>query len=220
MKAVNEISDSFKGTTHTENQDDLLIVRDVGYVLYVIFDGVSMSENQTKGIQIAGNFITGNHMNYLNDRREGLKQLMMHANDAIVSSEWEDALTTYCAVVVYENHDLCMSHLGDSRIYTLINGNRRQRTQDDVIFPGSNILTRCLGLVRNDSTGFYQRNLPVDHARVLLCTDGFVELMESNEDEFTGILSLSELEQVKRRLKKAIAGRNRDDASYILFDFI
>jgi serine/threonine protein phosphatase PrpC len=76
-----------------------------------------------------------------------------------------------------------------------------------------------LGINRLGNSDFYERALKVRTGRILLCTDGFYECMNNESDVFIEILRLPDLKTVKKRIHKTIAGKNRDDATYILIDF-
>jgi serine/threonine protein phosphatase PrpC len=218
MQLINYISDSFKGSTHHNNQDGIIVILEDQYKIFTVFDGVSLSENQIKGVQVATEFISENYWKFYKEEDFHLKEMMKQANKAIMSSLWKDALTTYCAAVLDYNRNSYISHLGDSRIYILDRGNLEQHTVDDVVFPGSNILTKCLGVNRLDDSDFYERKIKVEKGRLLLCTDGFYEWLNKESKEFLEILCQQDLENVKKRINVTIAGKNRDDATYILVD--
>ena len=218
MRSVRYISDTFQGTTHSENQDGLLVVNEKNYEIYNLFDGVSMSENQVRGVRMAIDFIDRNYRNFLIKEKFHLKEMIIQVNTAIVNSPWPDALTTYCAAVLWDDRKLLISHMGDSRIYTQRNNKLVQHTVDDVIYPGSNILTRCLGVHRLVDTDFYQKEIKAEKGRLLLCTDGFYELMERDSNGFIQIFNLPDLKTIKSQIHETISGRNRDDATYLLID--
>ena len=218
MRSFNYISDTFIGTTHIENQDGLLAIEDEHLCIYVVFDGVSMSENQIRGVEIAIDFIRNNYEKFADKRNYKLKELMISANDKILCSPWPDALTTYCTVVLNNDRNVLISHLGDSRIYTINENILIQETTDDVVYPGSNILTKCLGIERMSTMDFYQKTLRVESRKVLMCTDGFYQVIQREPDEFINLVKKYKEEILKSKIAELLSGKNRDDASYILID--
>ena len=215
MPTIQYISDSFKGTTHYNNQDGLIVVKENDYEMFIVFDGVSLSENQIEGVRIAVEYIKKNYSRFYSREVFRLDELMIETNNAIINSEWTDALTTYCAAVIHNNRRIIVSHLGDSRIYSYTKNALIKRTDDDVIYPGSNVLTKCLGIERLKTGDFYQREIDFER-KLLICTDGFYELMERDSKEFADILNLSDLNRMKSAIYQEVAGNNRDDATYIL----
>jgi serine/threonine protein phosphatase PrpC len=218
MQTIDYIADSFQGTTHTANQDGILIIQEDQYKIFIVFDGVSLSENQIKGVQLATEFISENYVKFYKEEVFQLREMMFQVNNTIICSKWKDALTTYCAAVMMENNYLTISHLGDSRIYSIEDNNLIQQTEDDSLFPGSNVLTKCLGIERLTNSDFYNKEIKIVRGRILICTDGLFELIEKESNKLIDILNHSDLDNMKGMLKKIISGRNRDDATYILID--
>jgi serine/threonine protein phosphatase PrpC len=216
MLEIDYITDSLKGITHLINEDSTLIIETDNYSLFFIFDGVSMSENSQEGIRIAGSYIENNYVKYIHEKNVELSSLIRGVNRAIIESGWKDALTTYCCLLVRNNLEIWISHLGDSRIYTLQKDKIVLQTTDDVLFPGSSILTRCLGIDRLSSQDFYEKRIALLPERILICTDGFYEVMEPQQETFLKLLDLPDLKQAKSELFQLLQGQNRDDATYIL----
>lgn len=215
MRTIQYISDSFKGTTHYNNQDGLIVLKENDYEMFIVFDGVSLSENQIEGVHVAIEFIKENYINFYHEEVFKLKELMIKTNQAILKSKWTDALTTYCGAVIQKNRKIIISHLGDSRLYSFTENTLTMWTDDDVIYPGSNVLTKCLGIERMKAEDFYQREIDFE-SRLLICTDGFYELMERDPKDFADILGLSDLNRIKSAVYNVVAGKNRDDATYII----
>jgi serine/threonine protein phosphatase PrpC len=218
MHSLHYIADTVKGTTHIENQDGYVVIPTGEYLLFALFDGVSLSENQLKGVRCAIEFIENCHQDYYDYGRYHLRDLMLQINLAILKCGWSDALTTFCSAVTLfsNNKSMLISHLGDSRIYTLNDKDLKQHTDDDVVYPGSNILTKCLGIERLEDSDFYQKSIDFTDARVLFCTDGFYHLLEQNREEFLEILSNSDMNRIHSLIRSAVDGKNRDDSTYIL----
>ena len=211
------ISDSFQGTTHFENQDGLLVIQQTDYILFIVFDGVSRSLNPKKGVEIAIQCIRDNHKNFFNKLSYDLKGLMYQTQESIMQSGYVNALTTYCAVgiVKRDRKNLLVSNLGDSRLYLVDDENYNVATIDDTLFPGSNVLTKCLGISELDKGDFREGTIQLQSQNILLCTDGFYHLLMENGIKIINILNNENINNIKDLLKQKIEGKNYDDATYI-----
>ncbi len=215
---VSYATDSVMGTTHVENQDGFLVVDEPDYILLFIFDGVSRSLNPKKGVDTAIDYISKNHRAFVSKDSFDLKALMYEVQQCILHSNWEDALTTYCAACILkkDTNTIIVSNLGDSRVYLLGSKDALPVTNDDTLYPGSNILTKCLGIERIDRDDFRVQKIQREKKRILLCTDGFYSFMEEERTYFINVLNLHEISEIKNLIKEKLEGKNIDDATYII----
>lgn len=211
------ISDTFQGTSHIENQDGFLIIEEVDYSLLFVLDGVSRSLHPKEGVELAIQYITNNHKEYFGINTYYLNELMYKVNESIIQSNYDDALTTYCASCILESdrNKIILSNLGDSRIYLLDQDKIQSVTEDDTLFPGSNILTRCLGIKDLNKDDFRVVEIELKNQNILLCSDGFYSFLEANEREFIQIFNIQKTSIIKSLLKEKVKGKNFDDSTYI-----
>ncbi len=216
MSEFNFTADSFQGISHVENQDGFFIVSKQKYSLFFVFDGVSRSMHPKQGVENAIEFIKQNHPDYYHNNTYDLKGLMYGAHNHILFSGLENALTTYCAVCSVNKPDLIISNLGDSRIYVLDNHSIRSVTTDDTLYPGSNILTKCLGIMDLNENDFREATIRTGNKDFFLCSDGFYSIIEQNIKKFIGILKIKNTSKIKSLIQSLIEGLNFDDATYVL----
>ncbi len=215
---IQYISDSLKGTTRSMNKDKLLVIDGgVKYDLFVLFDGVSTSENAVKCIDIAINYITENHKRYLAGRSIKLADLMYGANQEIISCNLSAAYSTYSAVYVSKvKPQYIISNMGDSRIYGISNQYLVEYTEDDSFGENTNLLNKCLGMKELKLSDFKEIKLNQFEKMLLICSDGFYHLMEANLNTFFQIFGAKRLLTMKRKLHTLIENYNSDDATYVI----
>jgi serine/threonine protein phosphatase PrpC len=73
-----------------------------------------------------------------------------------------------------------VAHVGDSRLYLLRDHVLEQLTEDHVDEPGSNLLTRCVGVVAELEVDVLSLSLQAGD-KLLLCTDGLWDLVDGDE---------------------------------------
>ncbi len=217
MHGLNCIADSFQGTSHVENQDGFLVVDEQDYMLLFVFDGVSLSLHPRKGVEIAMQYISNNHMHFYENTTYDLTGLMYGVQESIMQSTWENALTTYCAVCIVHKDSkfLIISNLGDSRIYIIEQDEIISVSTDDTMYPGSNILTKCLGIKDLARTDFREEKIQWYNQKILLCSDGFYSLLLKHKSEFNQIFNMHKIKHIKKLFKEIIEGNNFDDSSYV-----
>lgn len=213
----NIISDTFQGTTHSENQDGFLVIDETDYILLFVFDGVSRSLHPKEGVELAVQFITDRHKEYYGVNTYNLSELMYKVNERIIKSDFDNALTTYCAACIIKSkrEKMILSNLGDSRIYLLEVETIQFVTDDDTLFPGSNVITKCLGMKDLDKNDFRMREVELKNRNILLCSDGFYGLFEASNMKYINILNTNKTSEIKDLLKESIKDNNYDDCTYI-----
>lgn len=212
------ITGSFQGTTHAENQDGTLIIEGNDYIFCVVFDGVSMAKNPVQGVELSRYFIQNTLQSFMSGGKCDLQKLVLELNQHLISSGIPEPLTTCCfsCVNYLIDKEISISHLGDSRIYTLGRKGVNQQTTDHTLLPGSNVITKCLGMPEIGPDDCYQKILPLEDDLLLLCTDGFYHVLGDKLTAWARDLDKSNLQMVHRELTRLIEGNNYDDASYIL----
>jgi serine/threonine protein phosphatase PrpC len=215
---TNYIADSVQGLTHAENQDGFLAIVEKEYILFFVFDGVSRSQHPKQGIELAIEFITDGHSRFYRKDAFDMQGLMYMVQKHILQSKYENALTTYCAVTLLKKDMkvVSVSNLGDSRVYLFDNHSGfRPVSDDDTLFPGSNILTRCLGMEGLDRNDFREEKISRTGRNLLLCSDGFYHLFSDDTLKLKEIFKDTDISNLKNLIKQKIEGNNFDDATYL-----
>ncbi len=167
-----------------------------------------------------------------------LKDAINEANKTIFSSsanqpEYKGMGTTIVAAV-FDNKDLIIANVGDSRVYRIRNGEITRLTKDHTLLfemikrgevdsklarlhPLRNIITRALGTHRKVDADI-KRHLLVDGDMFLLCSDGLTSMLEDKE-----ILSIikdagSLNESVKCLIKQANKAGGEDNITVVLVE--
>jgi len=217
MAEIHYISDSIQGLTHTENQDGYLILDEEKYCLFAVFDGVSRSKNPKKGVESAIKFIEQHHQRFIDSSTMWFKEMMYAANQDILQTGIPESLTTYALAGFFKDEPsvLYYSHLGDSRIYYIRNEEILQLTTDDTLWPGSNILTKCLGSGGLLPDEFCKEKYKLKEGLLFLASDGCYEIWERNRKKLLQIFNKSDLNVFHSYFSKLLKGHNADDATYI-----
>ncbi|MEJ7823409.1 MAG: protein phosphatase 2C domain-containing protein [Chitinophagaceae bacterium] len=209
------IANSIIGVNKKENQDNFLIIEEDQDCIYAIFDGVGSAKNSKLSTDIAVEFIKQNYQTYKKEECF-LSLLMYECNNAILSLKILEPFTTFCIAQVPNDakRQIIFSSLGDSRIYFITKQYIDQITKDDKSAFGRNNITKCLGmnLYKND---FTQHNLNREGSSILLCTDGFYDILEKNRLKFFETFQKPNDKSIFNELNHFIEENNFDDASYI-----
>jgi len=218
---VSYISYTKQGTRRELNKDRIYINDTEKYSLFIVFDGVSTSPNAISAIELVEKFIVLNENKYLLNNPPDLLNLMTGANEALLSSNILDGTATFALIYINKINDpgrIEFSNLGDTRIYHIKNHSLKQITADHNLFNASNIVTKYLGMQRYNTSDFAASKLLIrENERLLICTDGFYELLEKNLSNIHQILNFKKLENLKKSLNTNISS-NHDDATYVLID--
>ncbi|MDH4263895.1 MAG: protein phosphatase 2C domain-containing protein [Spirochaetia bacterium] len=217
MRNLKYIADSWKGLQRESNKDQFNVLIEENYALFFIYDGVSSSKNATLGIDAVIEFCKKSHKYYYQNDDFLLSQMIEDMNICLLRMKTKDAFTTCCITYIPydENLPVKITHLGDSRIYG-VDKNQRIFTDDHNDPVQRNMLTKCLGLDRLGNQDFYEKNIENPPPRILLCTDGFYNVMEANSDLFSNILNLADINVVKLKIVESINFQNYDDATYLI----
>jgi serine/threonine protein phosphatase PrpC len=212
-KETKYVFSSFKGLKHKENWDELLIIDEAEYSIFAVFDGVSSAQGGKKGSLKSKQFIRQNYKKYLTDKFE-LKNLIYDLNQHLINSNVTEPYSTYCMVYFNKiNKSYCYSWLGDSRLYYITNQYVKQLTQDDSY--SENSISKFLGDASLDLTDFRELQNFKDSGHLLLCTDGFYKIFESNKLAFFDNFLKKSLPLIKERINSMVRGKNYDDSTFI-----
>ncbi len=210
------ISDSLTAIKKAENQDNLLILEESDFTLFVIFDGVGSAKNSKKATTLACEYIKKNSKELLSEN-SGLANLMHRTNEFILDQKIPETLTTYCIVYLSSKGESIISYssMGDTRLYLKSKQYFEQITVDDRVEGSKNIITKCLGMDSLDISDFKQYTVDKSDNNILICTDGFYNFLEDDRLGFFEVLSKRSLKLIKDNLKVIIDKNNTDDSTYI-----
>ena len=176
--------------------------------------------------------------------QEWLENLFIQANET-VSNQLKDGGTTL-SVIFAISQQLIISHVGDSRIYLLRQGQIKQLSQDHSLVamlvaseqiteaesldhPDRNILTKSIGTKRRLSDGYVQDlkqttpelSMKLEHEDIiLLCSDGVWDLVPKNEiaEIFTPDQNLQK--SVDLTINKVLERGASDNATLLALQFL
>lgn len=176
--------------------------------------------------------------------QEWLENLFIQANET-VSNQLKDGGTTL-SVIFAISQQLIISHVGDSRIYLLRQGQIKQLSQDHSLVailvaseqiteaeslehPERNVLTKSIGTKRRLSDGYVQNlkqttpelSMQLEHEDIiLLCSDGVWDLVPKNElaEIFTPDQNLQK--SVNLTINKVLERGASDNATLLALQFL
>lgn len=213
--SITFILNSLQGTNRGRNQDDILILSDKYFYLFVLFDGVSSLSESWNFIQSCKLFIKENHNQYLYGKRANLRELIyqMHL-DSLDSDTYGK---TTCSALLLKNNDnvAYVVSIGDTRIYSFTNTYLEVLTTDDNLPGNSNLLTKYIGLEGLSRDDIEQIEVNANQ-NFLICTDGFYPLMERNLKKYFDIFHFKRKGNIKNAINRLQKNRNSDDSTYII----
>lgn len=225
------------GLNREENED--FYCADAGKGLFLIADGMGGHAggevaSATAVKVVRDHYIPVNQNNY----EAVFNDLIILANDEIydlsrVKKHLKGMGTTFIALAVNEEEKkIFIAHVGDSRVYLVRDKILQQLTEDQnlagellrdgqiteeeaMAHPGQNMLTNALGINEDFDIDFLSYDfLPNDI--LLMCTDGLVGLVKSDEIEKT-INSNKDISKAgKRLLNLALERGGNDNITMIL----
>jgi serine/threonine protein phosphatase PrpC len=209
----NYIFSSIKGIKHKENWDNFLVIDELMYSIFAVFDGVSSAAHGKEAALKAKNFIKEHYKTYI-DSTPNIRKLMYDLNQNLIGTGLTELYSTYC--IVYfdkksESYDY--SWLGDSRIYIISSQFAEQLTFDDSY--SDHVITKFLGNTDLEWNDFRQIENRKKDDHILLCTDGFYRLFESNKMEFFINFHKAPLSIMKEKINSLVKGKNSDDSTFI-----
>ncbi len=217
MRGWQYISDSTKGSERKENKDRVFIIENDKHFLAVLFDGISSADEANRGIDVSIKFIEENYQKLDQEFGHDLSDLMFDVNQKIIETDLVTPFSTYSAIYIPKSGGVAtLSNLGDSRIYEITPQYAKQLSHDDNPVYNKNIVTKYLGMVQLDRSQIKDFSLDIEGRRILLCSDGFYALFESDLSKFHKILNFKRPQDIKSGLKREVNEKNFDDSSYIL----
>jgi PPM family protein phosphatase len=117
----------------------------------------------------------------VDDLVAALHALNVEVHDAMRADPATEGMGTTVAGVLVDATHVVVFHVGDSRAYLRRAGRWELATDDDVIVPGSGILTNCFGGDRRFTTIDVTTSVvPAPEVEaVLVCTDGLSDLVDA-----------------------------------------
>ncbi|CCO07179.1 Stp1/IreP family PP2C-type Ser/Thr phosphatase [Desulforamulus hydrothermalis] len=227
------------GRVRAGNEDSLCACPDIG--LFAVADGMGGHKAGEIASSTALNYLAENLRQALKttkDIQASIQRILQEANQRIfrLSSEFEAyrGMGTTVTAGLFQEYQLFIAHIGDSRAYLVRDDDIIQLTDDHSLVgemlrhggiteeqalchPQRNVLTRAMGTAPAVTFDFYNRRLqPGD--KILLCTDGLVNHMRPEEIKST-ILAQKDLDlAVKLLLDTALARGGHDNITMILVE--
>lgn len=233
MKSVG-ISD--QGLVRHRNEDSFFIRESQG--LFIVCDGMGGHKSGHIASSMAVDIVARETENLtIAQVVEYIDEIIKKANRKIREAgqndpECREMGTTITAAVISENK-LYVSHVGDSRLYIVRNGEIRQVTRDhtlaeQMIEDGllkvqdlsntsyNHILTRALGIAEDIQVDHYIESLMIGDI-ILLCTDGLSDMLGAEEILEIIFSPAENIEGIARKLvDKALERGGHDNITVIL----
>lgn len=149
------------------------------------------------------------------ERLEGLNRALY---DWMVEEPATAGMGTTVAGVVASAEGVVVFHAGDSRVYLRRSGVWEQVTRDDVVAPGSSMLTNCLGGEARFTEAEVHTSVHTWDGLdgVLVCSDGLCDLVDPASVPLPDGVAAADLAVVLREL--ALAGGGHDNISVVVAD--
>ena len=234
------VSLSKKGIGKENNEDSIGIKKLNNGLLCVVCDGLGGGFAGERASNLCVNsiinyFSIADEKNYLSMISESI--YLANAVLIEISSSREElkGMATTSDVFFLIKHSLYWGHIGDSRIYRLLNGKLHQLTKDHSLIqqmvdggymsiskasrhPNKNIISNALGRNLQIDIDVSKTIInPEDKNRFMICSDGVNAVLDNSEIE--GILNIENLDDALNVLdKKVRSGGYPDDYSVILID--
>ena len=218
------------GLKRSDNQDSLGIYEIDGGILAIVCDGLGGN----KAGDVAAKLSVDTVFEYFrssnqNDYLEKIESAIIEANNNIlnkasVNNDFKGMATTI-EVLYFINNTAYFGHVGDSRMYYLLNGKLKQLTKDHSLVqklideglltineaenhPNKNIIMRALGDNLDIEIDLNKITLKgSDHCLFFLCTDGVTTVVKDYELEKI----LSDYDSIKETLSDLINQRGAPD---------
>ncbi|MHB8579568.1 MAG: protein phosphatase 2C domain-containing protein [Ignavibacteriaceae bacterium] len=226
------------GLKRLDNEDAVGVFEIDGGILAILCDGLGGN----KAGEVASQLTIDTVRNVFSDVNDSdilnkIKSAIFESNKKIIDNSKSDfdlkGMATTAEVLYVKDDTAYWGHIGDSRIYQLINKNLRQLTKDHSLVqklvdegyltmkeaenhPNKNIIMRALGdseIIEVDLSK--QKINSGDNIKFFICTDGVTAVL--NDDEIQNILLGNNLEDISSTLTSLIEERGApDNFSFII----
>jgi protein phosphatase len=220
------------GLTRSDNEDSIGVFKlDYG-LLAIVCDG--LGGNQAGEVAsrltvetVSNNFLQSDEPNYL----ERIKDAVINANDLLIKKSIAEpelkGMATTVEVLFLNEEGAYWGHVGDSRIYSVMNGKLKQLTKDHSLVqklidegflthkeaenhPNKNIIMRALGDEKEIDVDLSKLKFnSKEDALFFMCTDGVTNVLK--DDEIEQVLSKNELSVSPDMLSGIIEERGAPD---------
>ena len=216
-RKIQYIADSFKGSKRSSNKDGFICVKLDDFFLFVVFDGVSSSNEAKQGVNMAIRFIKKNAGSYVAGAFFDIKKMFVDINNRLLESAYQKPYTTFCAAQIPLDSEkkVKIFGLGDSRVYAVSSQYIEQLSIDDILGKGSHIITKCLGAEEIFSDDIHEIIVEKKEDSFLLCTDGFYSVMNEFFADFFVTFNFKKTVRINKKIEQLLSGKNSDDATYI-----
>lgn len=229
-----------KGNGKEYNEDSIGIKKLENGLLCVVCDGLGggFAGERASDIcvdSIINYFRISDDKNYLTMIRESIYLANAVLIEISSSREELNGMATTSDVFFINNNSLYWGHIGDSRIYRLLNGRLHQLTKDHSLIqqmvdggymsmskasrhPSKNVIMNALGNDLSIDIDVSKTIInPEDNNRFMICSDGVNAVLDNSEIE--EILSIEDLADCLNVFdKEVLAGGYPDDYSIILIE--
>lgn len=209
-------TDSIQWLARQENLDKSFMVSGEGLLCCVLLDGVSSNPNSRKCLDIVEEFFKNHELK----RHVDPTCLLYDLNQAVLSGHVHGDVGYAAATAVIISEDgILWSNIWDVRIYEIGSQYLNQVSEDHISPFEKNAITKFLGMKWDQEENAPLYRIPPTSKRLLICTDGLWDSMESNLLQYHQILNLEKIQDVQKWLRKSVVeSKNPDDSSYILID--
>ena len=209
------IHNSLQGSRREKNQDDILILSDSNFYLFVLFDGVSSLSGSWDFIQACKRFIKDNHIQYVRNNKINVRELIYQMHVASFDAGENGKSTCSALLLKPDDNKAYAVSIGDSRIYAFTNSYMEVLTTDDTLSGNNNFLTRYIGKegLRPDDIDLIQINADQNF---LICSDGFYSLMEKDRKTYFKIFHYKRKGNIVNAISRLQKNKNRDDSTFII----
>lgn len=209
------VHNSLQGSRREKNQDDILILSDSNFYLFVLFDGVSSLSGSWDFIQACKRFIKDNHIQYVRGNKINLRELIYQMHVASFDAGENGKSTCSALLLKPDDNKAYAVSIGDSRIYAFTNSYMEVLTTDDTLSGNNNFLTRYIGKegLGPDDIDLIQINAD---QHFLICSDGFYSLMEKDRKTYFKIFHYKRKGNIVNAISRLQKNKNRDDSTFII----
>ncbi len=212
---ITVIHNSIQGENREHNQDDILILCDYNFYLFILFDGVGSLSESWDFVQLCKHFVKDNHSEYICNDKDNLKELIFQMHKASCDFNLDGKSTCSALLLKPGNTKASIVSIGDSRVYSFGKSYMEVLTTDDQL-PGCNsCLTKYIGQKRLILGDIAQIKVDANQ-NFLICSDGFYSLMENDLKHYFKVFHYKRNKNIINAINNLQVNINRDDSTYII----